>query len=361
MTALPVVAIVGTVGVPARYGGFETLAEQLARRIAPARARLILYCQRSAYPDKSGPFAGHRRVMLPLRANGPASMVHDMLALLHAAFVARVSVCLVLGVSGAWLLPVLRVLRPGMRLVTNIDGMEWRRDKFGPAAKAVLRALEWLAVRASHAVIADNAALVTIARERYRVEPVMIAYGGDHTLVPPVSADGDPEPGYWLAVARVEPENNAAMLLSACAEAGARFVFVGNWHANGYARDLHARFAGTPGLRLLDPIYDVARLAALRAGAIGYLHGHSVGGTNPSLVEALFHTRRVLAFDCVFNRATLGGAGGFFADAEGLRAQLGNDEAGVLAEHDALALRGRYRWATVTGQYAALMGIGETA
>ena len=165
---ISMIGVVGAVGVPGRYGGFETLAEQLARRITPSIARLVIYCQRSAYPEARGQadsrFCGHQRVFIPSRANGPASPLYDALAMLHAALVTRVDVMLVLGYSGAWALPLIRLLRPQMLIVTNIDGMEWRRDKFRPFAKRVLRWLEDCAARFSHRVIADNAALVALAQ-----------------------------------------------------------------------------------------------------------------------------------------------------------------------------------------------------
>jgi len=350
----PLIGVAGTVGAPARYGGFETLVEQLARNVAPDKARLVLYCQRSAYPEEAvaTPFAGHRRVFVPLRANGSQSMLHDALAMLHAALVARVGTLLVLGYSGAWFLPVVRVLRPGMRVVTNIDGMEWRRDKFGGFAKKVLRGLEWFATRFSHAVIADNAALVTLARDLHDIEPVLIAYGGDHTQVEPVGPA--PSPGYWLSIARIEPENNCHLIVEAAAQAGTRLVFVGNWAASSYGRELKKRYANRDRIELLDPVYDVAKLAALRRSAVGYLHGHSVGGTNPSLVEAIYHTRRMLAFDCAFNRSTLDHAGDYFHDAAGLAALMRRGDSGEIANDRLAALQERYRWREIAAAYLRL-------
>jgi glycosyltransferase involved in cell wall biosynthesis len=348
------IGVVGTVGVPARYGGFETLVEQLARNLTPSQAKLILYCQRSAYPEEAEatPFAGHRRVFVPLRANGAQSMLHDPLAMLHAALAVRVDTLLVLGYSGAWFLPVLRLLRPGMRIVTNIDGMEWRRDKFGGFAKKVLRGLEWCATRFSKAIIADNAALVTLARDLHGIEPVLIAYGGDHTLVEPEGPA--PAPGYWLSIARIEPENNCHMILEAAVVSGTRLVFVGNWAASNYGRELKTQYANQEGISMMDPVYDVARLAALRGNAIGYLHGHSVGGTNPSLVEALQHSNRMLAFDCAFNRSTLDQKGEYFHDAQGLAGLLRGEDTGHIANDELAVLRDRYRWRGIAESYLRL-------
>jgi hypothetical protein len=357
--AVPRIGIVGTMGTPARYGGFETLVEQLARNIAPETAVLHLYGQRSAYApaERVGNFAGHPRHFMPLLANGVQSMAHDAISMLHAALVVRVDVLLVLGTSGAWALPIVRLLRPSMRIVTNIDGLEWRRDKFGTSAKRLLKLLEWLAVKASQAVVADNAALVPIVRQLHGIDPVLIAYGGDHVLVP--AAPGNAPWGHWLAIARVEPENNSAMILEAAAAAAVHLIFVGNWNTNAYGRALKEKWAEVPGLALMDPVYDQAQLARLRAGAVGYVHGHSVGGTNPSLVEALFETDRILAFDCSFNRATLDELGQYFASAADLGSALGNSESGTIAPTPLQGLRDRYRWAGIAAAYLAVLESGR--
>ena len=346
------IAIIGTVGVPARYGGFETLAEQLAKGIKPEAHKLVIYCQRSAYPElnRGEQFEGHQRVLLPLRANGPASMVHDMLAMTHAAFIAKVDALLVLGYSGAWFLPMVRLMRPRMQVVTNIDGMEWRRDKFGRAARALLRGLEWFATRFSTEVIADNVALVDLARNLHQIEPRLIAYGGDHTLVAP-KAFVKYEPGYFLSIARIEPENNCHLILDACEAAEVRLIFIGNWDANGYGRALKLRFSNSRFLTLLDPVYDLQILAAVREHSIGYIHGHSVGGTNPSLVEALFHTDKLLSYDCVFNKSTLSGVGSYFKNSDDLFNLLRYRNSGLIEKNELAELREKYKWTHVISSY----------
>jgi hypothetical protein len=355
MAEAPLVAVVGTVGVPARYGGFETLAEQLARHVAPTEARLVIYGQKSAYSadERVGGFAGHERRFLPLSANGAQSMLHDALAMLDVAVRLRPDAMLVLGTSGAWMLPLVRLLRPKLRVVTNVDGLEWRRDKFGTAVRRLLKLLEWCAVRASDVIVADNAGLVPIIRGLHGIEPVTIAYGGDHADVPPAPwwGEGEAPTGHWLVVARIEPENNSAMILEAAVAAGVKLAFVGNWDANSYGQALKARYAGQAGLMLLDPVYDAARLARLRQGAVGYVHGHSVGGTNPSLVEALYGTDRILAFDCVFNRATLEGVGQWFGDAGELAGLLAQPDSGCIAPAVLQKLRTRYRWRSIAVAY----------
>jgi glycosyltransferase involved in cell wall biosynthesis len=350
------IAVVGTRGIPARYGGFETLAEQLARHVDFRKIQLTVYGQRSAYDadERIGAFEGHSRIWMPLSASGAQSIVHDGLQLFHAAFLERHTHILILGTSAAWQLPVIRLFRQNLRVVTNIDGLEWRRDKFGPVARFVLKTLEKLAVKYSDAVIADNGALVPIVREIYGIDPVMIAYGADQVRI--VGESGSAENGYFLAVARVEPENQTALILSAARNANVEIEFVGNWNASEYGRRLLSEYDQVSGISLRSPIYDQAQLGIIRAGSAAYVHGHSVGGTNPSLVEAIYHSNRVLAYDCAFNRATLDNAGEYFTDEAELSALMKKPQSGLIDPKTLDRLRARYRWDAITQQYLDLMG-----
>jgi hypothetical protein len=360
MSNAKLVPLVGTVGIPARYGGFETLAEQLCRHISADDVQFIVYCERRSYTaaERMAPFNGHQRVFLPLKANGVSSLFYDALALIDAVFRWRASEIFVFGYSGAWILPLLKLVRPRVNYIVNVDGMEWRRDKFSGPTKLVLKALEWCAARAASVVIADNAALADLFRNRYRFDPVVIAYGGDHTVVRESVVDEpatiDSAPGHYLAIARIEPENNSEMIIQGCISAGVQLVFIGNWAANSYGRNLRAHYGNVPNIRLLDPIYDQADLASWRVSAAGYIHGHSVGGTNPSLVEALFHTDQLASYDCDFNRATMSGAGDYFVDADSLAALLRTGLTPI-DNIELLHLRDMYCWDRIAIRYRRLI------
>lgn len=316
------IAIIGTVGVPGCYGGFETLAENLVRYHDEAERPegLTVYCSRRAYPEGPPSYLSARLRYSRLDANGPQSILYDATALADAAL-RRTDAIVVLGVSGAVALPLVRLLSRS-RVITNIDGIEWRREKWQGLARHFLRWSERLAVRFSHEVIADNQAIADYVRDTYGIGAQVIEYGGDHAVqapLAPAAVDGLAlPPGYALALCRIEPENNVAMILDAFARSGRPLVFVGNWDKSEYGRDLRARHANAPNLRLLDPIYDEGRLRRVRADAAIYVHGHSAGGTNPSLVEMMHFGIPILAFDCVFNRHTTEGAAHYFEDTEAL-------------------------------------------
>ncbi len=347
------IALLGSVGVPARYGGFETLAENLARYHADVTRpeRLSIYCSRPAYPDRPEQFARAELHYSRFRANGASSILYDATTL-RDAIARRVDVAVLLGVSGAMALPLLA--RRGTRVVTHVDGLEWRRDKWSGVARRLLRWSERLAVQHSDAVIADSPAIAEHLARTYGVQAEVIAYGGDHAVRlpdPPSPPPPDLPPGYALALCRVEPENNVGLILDAFAATGAPLVFVGNWQRSAYGRDLRARHAGQGAMRLLDPIYAPGPLHALRSGASAYIHGHSAGGTNPALVEMMQFGLRILAFDCVFNRQTTEDRAEFFTDAASLAAALRAPP----DPHPGHALREiarrRYRWSTVGAQY----------
>jgi glycosyltransferase involved in cell wall biosynthesis len=359
-------ALLGTVGLPARYGGFETLAEELVKAAVARGAsdRLTVWCSaKQAGPDRPESFAGATLRYLPLRANGRQSVAYDALSLWQAARTGH-RTALLMGVSGASALPLIRATSR-MRIVTHLDGIEGQRPKWGPVARAVLKRSESMAVRWSHAVIADNPEIAAYIRTRYGREPVEIAYGHEHAqAVPPndIADLGLPQ-GYALAVARAEPENNLVALLDAFARERPRLplVVLANWQATPHGRDLSARYKDHARIRLLDAEYDPGRLHAIRARARLYLHGHSAGGTNPSLVEMMGFGVPIAAWDCGFNRATTGNAAAYFDSAESLRALIPvlTDPRlahGMGAELKAMARR-RYRWRDVTAAYFDLLGL----
>ena len=176
------IAILGTVGVPGNYGGFETLAENLVRfhEKQALPDALTVYCSSKSYAEKKGFYFSAHLQYIPLQANGAQSIPYDIWGLLSAVWHQH-DVLLQLGVSGAIALPLVRLISSA-RIVTNIDGIEWRRDKWSPLAKGFLRFSEKIAVRFSHEVISDNQAIAEYVKESYSVDAHVIAYGGDHAI-----------------------------------------------------------------------------------------------------------------------------------------------------------------------------------
>lgn len=357
------IAILGTVGVPANYGGFETLAENLVKYhdAASLKSSLSVYCSSKSYPSKQATYLSAQLKYVPLNANGAQSIPYDIASLFSAVW-NRSDVILLLGVSGAIALPFVRLLSP-VYIVTNIDGIEWRREKWKGLAKRFLRFSEKMAVRFSHDVIADNAAIAEYVQQTYGVNAHVIAYGGDHAMtVDAVSVDEYALPErYAFSVCRIEPENNMHVILEAFSTLDTHaLVIVGNWNNSEYGRALRTRYATCKNLFLLDSIYGLGKLKSLRSHASFYIHGHKAGGTNPSLVEAMHFGKAVLAFDCDYNRSTTEDKALFFKDVDELVHYIKNMDTAVANRVGRamleIAVR-RYTWQIVAQQYFKLFGV----
>jgi glycosyltransferase involved in cell wall biosynthesis len=308
MPAKKKIAIIGTVGLPAKYGGFETLTEHLVKRLGD-RYDMTVYCTGRKYPKGKRPaqYESARLKYLPLDANGIQSIPYDTLSILHALFYA--DVLLILGVAGAWTLPFVRIFTR-KKIIISIDGIEWKRDKWSRFAKWYLWWAEKMAVKYSHADISDNESIQDYTAIRYKRLSHIIEYGADHTIaVKPGAADKEQFPflqkPYAFKVCRIEPENNIHLVLEAFAQMPKHvLVMIGNWKNSEYGIDLRNRFGLHENIILLDPVYDQRKLDMIRGNAFVYVHGHSAGGTNPSLVEAMYLDLPIITYEVSYNKTT---------------------------------------------------------
>lgn len=316
-----VLRILGTRGVPAAHGGFETFAEKLALDLRDHGWQVIVYCQEAGCgPTVHDEWKGVQRVRIPVSTSGARStVVFDALAIRHAA--GRRDPCLTLGYNTAVLCAWLRLR--GVANVINMDGIEWQRAKWGPAARLWLWANEWLGGRIADHLVADHPEIARhlCARGIPAARISMIPYGAERI----VDADPGPiqalglHPGrYLLMVARPEPENGVLEIVRGfVAVPGAhRLVILGSFDAaNGYHRQVKAAADGR--VLFAGAIYDHAALRSLRRHALAHAHGHRAGGTNPSLVEALGAGSAVIAHENRFNRWVAADAALYFGDAPG--------------------------------------------
>ncbi|GAA4422119.1 glycosyltransferase [Georgenia halophila] len=298
-------------------------------------------------------------VHLPaMRRRSLETLSHSALSVAHLAR-HRTDVALVFNAANAPLLPMIRARR--IPVATHVDGLEWLRSKWGPAGRRYYRGAEALAVRWSDAVIADAPGIANYYRDEFDAATSLISYGAP--LIEPGHerlGELDLEPqGYHLVVARFEPENHVHMIVEGYRRSSARLplVVVGSApYADRYTAHLH-RLADDR-VRFLGGVWDSDLLDQLYANCFSYIHGHSVGGTNPSLLRAIGAGAPCLAFDVSFNRGVLGAAGKYFASSDEVRVALeraerdpgGQQDRGTVSRERART----YRWDDVADSYEEL-------
>lgn len=356
------VAIIGTAGVPARYGGFETLAHQLVKQLNQ-QFQLSVYCSNKYYAksERTKYWNGARLFHLPLNANGLQSIFYDFISIIHALFYA--DTLIVLGVSGGVLIPFVKLFT-NKKIIVNIDGLEWRRGKWSKPVKKFLKFSELLAVRFSDADVTDNLSIKKYTAINYKTLSHLIEYGGDHTVAPPLNrADYDKytflTTPYAFKVCRIEPENNVHLILETFAKLSEKtLVIVGNWENSVYGRNLKEKYSKQSNIHILAPIYEQVELDKLRSHCYVYLHGHSAGGTNPSLVEAMYLNLPIVAFNVSYNVATTENQAFYFRNSNELSRLLETKKIEDYHENSkrmkAIAER-RYTWKVIAQKYANLV------
>lgn len=355
------IALVGTRGVPARYGGFETAVEEVGRRLAARGHEVVVYCRTTEDTNHAETeYKGMTLVYLPaLKKRSLETLSHTGLSAGHLFF-KRADVAVVFNSANSPWLPVLRAA--GIPVATHVDGLEWKRAKWGTLGKRYYRVAESLAVRWSDALIADAAGIQDYYRQEFGVDSTYLAYGAP-ILEGGASdrlADLDLTPGgYHLVVARFEPENHIHMIVDGYVRSAAELplIVVGSApYSDEYTKLVTS--LGDERVRFVGGVWDQELLDQLYANARIYWHGHSVGGTNPSLLRAMGAGVATNAFDVNFNREVLGGNGEYFADAAAIPALVHAAESapsdtalrGKKSQADALA----YDWDRVAEGYEKL-------
>ena len=354
------IGLIGTRGVPAHYGGFETAVEEVGQRLAARGHDVVVYCRTNAAIERQAEYLGMQLVHLPaLRRRSLETLSHTGLSVAHALR-NRPDAAFVFNAANSPWLPVLRAAR--VPVATHVDGLEWKRGKWGPAGRRYYRLAESLAVRWSDAIIADAVGIQEYYRAEFDAPSRLISYGapvltdiGDHRL-----ADLNLRPRrYHLVVARFEPENHLEEIVRGYVASDARepLIVVGSApYAQEYTRRLRAVADGR--VRFLGGVWDSELLDQLFGNALTYLHGHSVGGTNPALLRAIGAGAPTIAFEVRFNREVLGDDGRYFTAPAQVAAWLGEaerDPASAQVRGRALQDRARaYDWDDVAERYEQL-------
>ena len=355
------VAIIGTVGIPANYGGFETLVEQLINHNQNEKLEYAVYCSKSSYSEEHWVYHGAKTEYIGLNANGIQSIPYDIISLIKAS--RNSDVILVLGVSGCAFLPVFRLFSK-KKLIINIDGLEHRRDKWSKWVRKFLKFSEKQAVKYGDVIVTDNKGITDYVAEEYGKSSELIAYGGDHVLTDinevlteKVLKEYELEKnGYALGICRIEHENNVHLILEAFEKAKKKIVFIGNWAKSDFGRQLAEKYNHSQYVRITPAVYDLDVLNVLRSNCNLYLHGHSAGGTNPSLVEAMFFAKPIIAYDCIYNRESTENKAHYFKSVDELKSIVTTPSSYFQKNARSMAeiANRRYKWETIAKQYEQL-------
>lgn len=352
-------AIVGIRGLPNNYGGFETLAEYLVEYLA-GDLDITVYCSSKDMPGKQHEYKGAKLQYIPVTSHGALGIIYDSISLIDAVF--KNDKVLFLGFGAGFVMPFLKYFRT--KIILNIGGLDWKRNKWSPRAQKVIRKAEELLVKNSGLIISDNIGIQEYFLSQYGLNSTLIAYGGDQAKRIAITEDSlNKYPflayEYAFSVIRIQPDNNIDMILDAFMHQDKMpLVMVGNWSNSPYGQNTKAKYSNKPNLILLDAIYDRAILDILRSNCTIYIHGHSAGGTNPSLAEAMYLSLPVFSYASGYNEHTTQNKAVYFNSAQELSQHVNNyknfDLKKIGAELFDIADK-HYRWSLISDQYKSVI------
>lgn len=356
------IGILGARGIPNFHGGFEQFAEYFAVFLAKQNHEVVVY-NSSLHPYKDNTFKNVKIVHCKDYEDkiGTAGQFFYDLNCIRNARKQNFDILLQLGYTSSsiwgWFLP------KSTHIITNMDGLEWKRSKYNRITRSfLLRAEKW-AVNSSDTLVADSLGIQSYLKNKYKEEATYIAYGADLFENPDPEFlhkyNLDPEK-YSMLIARIEPENNIEIILDGIikSRSNEKFLVVGDVDANDYGRYIKEKFAKFGHLVFTGAIYNIEELNNLRYFSKIYFHGHSVGGTNPSLLEAMSSSALICAHDNEFNKAILGTDALYFTNASSVANYINviskaNYQNYIKSNID--KVKEKYQWEIINNEYLNLM------
>lgn len=356
------IALIGTRGVPANYGGFETCAEEIAVGLAARGHDVTAYCRPGNAEGDPTEYKGVELVYRPFVDNKLLSTISHTFHSLRHARKQDFDVLMVFNAGNSPLTILPRML--GETLAINVDGLEWKRAKWGRLPKLYYQFAEWVASRAAHRVVSDSRRIQEYYDQRWKTPSTFIAYGA-HVEGPErpevLEEYGLERDGYFFVASRLEPENNADTMVEAFrrVETDKQLVIAGsaNWKSPFVDR---LKSSQDERVRFLGGVYTPGHIRELHCGCFAYVHGNEVGGTNPALLKAMGYGNCVLALDAAYNAEVLDGSGLLWSKdpddlAEQMRRALA--EPGTVTECRRKAVervQAAYTWEQITEGYERL-------
>ncbi len=350
------IGLLGSRGIPNRYGGYEEFAAVLGRRLVERGHEVSVYTVRE-HPLKNKYWKGIRRILIPnpeTRVGTFGQFIYDLLSNLDSSK-RNFDIVYHLGYTSdsIWYL----IWAKQSIHIVNMDGLEWARSKYNIAVRRFLKFAEALATRRSKVLISDSHPIKEYLENKYKTPVKYLTYGADipdhfSKLVP---QNYNLTPGrYDLIVSRIIPDNNIETAIKAKIKSkdGIPLVIIGN--NNRYKKKLIRQYRNERNVIFLDPVYEKNILNSLRRFCRFYIHGHSVGGTNPSLLEAMACGCKISAHRNAFNRAVLGKDALYFSSAAELSRILANNdvsEYNIRIKNNLEKIRRHYNWEIISSGY----------
>ena len=303
------IGIIGTRGIPNHYGGFEQFAEYLATFLVKNNCEVYVY-NSSNHPYKEIIFKGVHIVHCndPEKKMGTiGQFIYDLNCILDTRK-RDLDIILQLGYTSSSIWSFLFPRKP--LIITNMDGLEWKRSKYTFLVRRFLKFAERLAVNYSDFLVSDSEGIKKYIDNKYKKDSKFIAYGSkivseiDKSVLTKFNVE---ELKYNMLIARLEPENNVETILDGVVLSDTKtpFLVIGDYTNNSFGKRLKEKFLNNSQIVFLGSIYNLSELNALRYYSNLYFHGHSVGGTNPSLLEAMGSSNLIIAHNNIFNKAVL--------------------------------------------------------
>ncbi len=354
------IAILGTRGVPNHYGGFEQFADFFSVFLAEKGHEVYVYNSHN-HPFQEKLYKGVHILHQydpEFKIGTAGQFIYDLNCILDSRK-RNFDIILQLGYtsSSVWYF----LLPKKTLIITNMDGLEWKRTKYSKPVQKVLKFAEKLAVKSSDYLIADSIGIQKYLKNKYQVNSTYIAYGADQFLNPDakILEQYQLKPyAFNMILARLEPENNIETVLDGIvlSETTTPIIVIGN-HETKFGNYLKDKFKNATCIQFLGAVYNMNHLDNLRYFSNLYFHGHSVGGTNPSLLEAMASKALIVAHDNDFNKAILQENAYYFSNAEevkNLTSKIKKNDNLQFIENNFLAIAQAFNWNVINGQYLQL-------
>jgi len=354
------IAILGTRGIPAQYGGFETVVEQLGGSLVIKGFDVTVYAHQAKFSQNK--YKGIKLVKVPsLKGKSTETLSGTFLSSIHVLF-KKTDIVYIMSIANAPFAFFLWIF--GKKVIINVNGLEWKRKKWGKLAKNYLRFAAWLCTKIPIKIITDSRSVKTIYKKTFNRDIIYLTYGAyiENSRNPRlIEKFGIQKEDYHLVVCRLEPENNVDLIVDSynLLRSTKRLVIIGkvNYPSN-YVQDLKSKAGDN--ILFLGSVYEEGLLKELVCNSFSYLHGHEVGGTNPSLLKAMGCGCRILALDVSFNREVLAETGLYFKkNPQDLTDKMkyiedNPDVCGVLGKKAQQRVKEYYNWDKITDQYIEL-------